>query len=80
VAEAPLLELGVAPGGLGRPISLFSPTLREPSLMLAVVDLNGSGAATLESFYVGLSTESTKKWYEKYLLALGADHGNEWLW
>jgi hypothetical protein len=33
--------------------------------MLAVVDLNGSGAATLESFYVGLSTmESTKKWYE----------------
>jgi hypothetical protein len=44
--------------------------------MLAVVDLNGSGAATLESFYVGLSTtESTKKWYEKqYLFALGADH------
>jgi hypothetical protein len=24
--------------------------------MLAVVDLNGSGAATLESFYAGLST------------------------
>jgi hypothetical protein len=65
VAEAPLLELGAAPGGLGRPISLFSPILREPSLMLVVVDLNGSGAATLESFYVGLSTmERTKKWDE----------------
>ena len=54
MAEAPLLELGVAPGGLGRPISLFSPILREPSLMLDVVDLNGSGAATLESFYVDI--------------------------
>ena len=44
--------------------------------MLAVVDLNGSGAATLESFYVGLSTtESTKKCHKKqYLFTLGADH------
>jgi hypothetical protein len=76
VAEAPLLELGVAPGGLGRPISLFSPILREPSLMLEVVDLNGSGAATLESFYIDLSTtEKINKWYGKqYLFALGADH------
>jgi len=47
----PLLELGPALGGLGRPISLFSPILREPSLMLVVVDWNGSGAATLESFF-----------------------------
>lgn len=32
--------------------------------MLAVVDLNGSGAATLESFYVGLSTMESIKTYE----------------
>lgn len=32
--------------------------------MLAVVDLNGSGAATLESFYVGLSTMESTKTYE----------------
>lgn len=32
--------------------------------MLDVVDLNGSGAATLESFYGSLSImKSTKKWY-----------------
>ena len=33
--------------------------------MLDVVDLNGSGAATLESFYIGLSTmDGIKKWYK----------------
>ena len=42
-------------------MSLFSPTLREPSLMLAVVDLNGSGAATLESFWVVLAQLERRK-------------------
>ena len=31
--------------------SLFSPTLRDPSLMLLELAVNGSGAATFESFY-----------------------------
>lgn len=31
-------------------MSLFSPTFREPSLMLDEVDVNGSGAATLDNF------------------------------
>jgi hypothetical protein len=45
-------------------MSLFSPILREPSLMLAVVDLNGSGAATLESFWVVLAQlEQRGKFY-----------------
>src|SRR5438132_745838 len=35
----------------GRPSSLFSPTLREPSLMLVELAVNGSGAASFDSFY-----------------------------
>ena len=35
----------------GRVKSLFSPILRLPSLMLEEVEVNGSGAATLDSFY-----------------------------
>lgn len=31
--------------------SLFSPTLREPSLILDELAVKGSGAATLDSFY-----------------------------
>jgi hypothetical protein len=34
----------------GRVSSLFSPTLRDPSLMLLDVEVKGSGAATLDSF------------------------------
>jgi hypothetical protein len=35
----------------GRPSSLFSPTLRDPSLMLVELAVNGSGAASFDSFY-----------------------------
>ncbi len=31
--------------------SLFSPTLREPSFMACELDLNGSGAASLDVFW-----------------------------
>ena len=35
----------------GRLSSLFSPTLRDPSLILEELAVNGSGAATFDSFY-----------------------------
>lgn len=35
----------------GRDNSLFSPTFLDPSLMLVELEVNGSGAATLDSFY-----------------------------
>lgn len=35
----------------GRLSSLFSPTLRDPSLILDELDVNGSGAASFDSFY-----------------------------
>lgn len=35
----------------GRDNNLFSPTFLEPSLMLVELEVNGSGAATLDSFY-----------------------------
>jgi len=34
----------------GRDKSLFSPTLREPSLIALELDVNGSGAASFEVF------------------------------
>lgn len=48
------LELELAPPELGPafglPISLFSPILRDPSLIADVVEVKGSGAANFESF------------------------------
>ena len=35
----------------GRDKSLFSPTFLDPSLMLVELEVKGSGAATLDSFY-----------------------------
>jgi len=46
----------------GRVKSLFSPIFRLPSLMLEEVEVNGSGAATLDSFYaqkISLSRQNT---------------------
>lgn len=44
----PPAELGPA---FGLPISLFSPILRDPSLIAEVVEVKGSGAANFESFW-----------------------------
>lgn len=46
--DEPPAELGPA---FGLPISLFSPILRDPSLIAEVVEVKGSGAANFESFW-----------------------------
>ena len=61
---------------LGRPISLFSPTFREPSLIAELDDEKGSGAATLDSFYVYDQSEKIKQpeQHRLHFLAFFADH------
>ena len=62
--------------GLDR--SLFSPTLREPSLMACDDDVKGSGAASFEVFCVSLQSQHTyiaRRGMGTYTLAFLAYHG-----
>ena len=61
----------------GRDKSLFSPTLREPSLIACEVDLKGSGAASLDVFCNSVSNVHYAIEHDEftYTFALFADHG-----
>ena len=56
--------------------NLFSPTFREPSLMLCELEVNGSGAASFESFCPHASDDERKTLLEviTYTLAFLTDH------
>jgi len=64
----------------GRLSSLFSPTLREPSLILEELEVNGSGAAKFDSFYgYGINGRRQKRQRDRqtYLFTLLTDHDQE---
>lgn len=60
----------------GRLNNLFSPTFLEPSLILEELEVNGSGAATLDSFWAGVYDLCCVNVDDMgYLFALFTDHG-----